>query len=126
MNPKRNSKMIERARDLRKGATKQERRLWYEFLREYPIHFRRQAIFDHYIVDFYCADAKLIVELDGSQHYEAIEKAYDEHRTAVLNQYGCQVLRFSNLDVDDAFSSVCEMIDLTVRQRLKNNRLDES
>ena len=102
--------------------TKEERHLWYDFLRSYPIKFLRQKILGKYIVDFYCAEAKLIVELDGSQHYEIREMEYDTERTVYLEQYGIQVLRIPNNEVNQNFSGVCEYIDLAVRQSLSQLR----
>ena len=102
--------------------TKEERHLWYDFLRSYPIKFLRQKVLGKYIVDFYCAEAKLIVELDGSQHYETREVEYDTERTVYLEQYGIQVLRIPNNEVNQNFSGVCEYIDLAVRQSLSQLR----
>ena len=97
--------------------TKEEAHLWYQFLCRYPLRFRRQYIIGSYIADFYCHKAKLVVELDGAQHYSSEEIAYDKKRTEFMNRQGLQVLRFSNLDVMRRFSGVCEQIDQTVRQR---------
>ena len=98
--------------------TKEERRLWYEYLSGYPYRFRRQVTFGYYILDFYCAAAKLAVELDGSQHYaeEGLQK--DAKRTHFLEENGIAVLRFSNLDVTKNLSGVCQQIDLIVQQRI--------
>ena len=90
--------------------TKEERHLWYDFLRTCPEKFTRQKIVQQYILDFYCDKAKLAVELDGSQHYEAEGLAYDAVRTAALNLLGIRVLRFSNTDVKTNFRGVCEAI----------------
>ena len=116
---KHNGNLTSHAQALRKNMTKEERRLWYEYLRLYPHRFRRQVAFGNYILDFYCAAAKLAVELDGSQHYEDEGQAYDLRRTAYLNRIGIQVLRFSNLDVLRNLEGVCQAIDLTVAQRIK-------
>ena len=113
----RNNRLLENARSLRKNLTKEERRLWYDFLRGYPIPFRRQEIVGSYIADFYCSKAKLIVELDGSQHYDEEEMLYDQKRTAFFNGLGYRVLRFSNLDVLQNFRGVCEQIQLEVKGR---------
>ena len=113
-----NSKLTSRAQALRKNMTKEERRLWYEYLHDYPYRFRRQVTFGNYILDFYCAAAKLAVELDGSQHYEPAEQGYDERRTAYLNSLGIYVLRFSNLDVLRNLPGVCQSIDMTVQSRI--------
>ena len=92
--------------------------MWYDFLRTYPVKFLRQKVLGQYIVDFYSAEAKLMIELDGSQHYEdeGIEK--DAERTAYLEQYGLQVLRIPNNQVNQNFKGVCEYIDLIVKQSL--------
>ena len=114
-----NSKLTSRAQELRKNMTKEERRLWYEYLHNYPYRFRRQVTVGNYILDFYCAAAKLAVELDGSQHYEFSGQLYDAQRTADLNGLGIYVLRFSNLDVLKNLRGVCRQIDLVVSERLR-------
>ena len=103
------------AQELRKNMTKEERHLWYDFLRHYPVRFTRQKIIDHYIVDFYCAKAKLVLELDGSQHYSENALEMDAVRTAVLEQYGLTVIRIPNNEVNQNFQGVCQMIDLAVQ-----------
>ena len=110
------------AQELRKNQTKEEARLWYQFLRRYPLQFRRQHQIGSYIVDFYCAKAQLAIELDGSQHYQgdAIEK--DTARTAFLESLGLSVIRFSNADVNLRFQNVCSAIDLAVKDRI-NKRI---
>ena len=102
--------LIPRARQLRKEATPQERKLWYEFLRGCPMRFQRQKAIGPYIVDFYCHKGRLVVELDGGQHYQPDRQAYDRRRTAYLEGLGLMVLRFSNLDVSQRFDSVCQVI----------------
>ena len=104
--------------DLRKNMTKEERHLWYDFLKAYPVQFRRQYAIGCYIADFYCYKAKLVVELDGSQHFEPMGQAYDRKRTIFLESQGLQVLRFSNLDIWKHFDAVCEQIDLAVKKRM--------
>ncbi len=113
-----NTRLTPRAQELRKGMTKEERRLWYEYLRSYPRRFRRQVCFGSYILDFYWASAKLAVELDGSQHYEEASQRYDELRSAFFERNGIMVLRFSNLDVLQNLRGVCECIDRVVMERL--------
>ena len=113
-----NKKLTPRAQKLRKEMTKEERRLWYEYLRSYPYRFRRQVTFDHYILDFYCAAAKLAIELDGSQHYEPEGQVYDSRRTETLNRMGIAVLRFSNTDVLQNLSGVCQAIDMAIDERI--------
>ena len=110
--------ILRRSQQLRKNMTKEERHLWYDFLKTYSVQFKRQVPFENYIVDFYCYQAKLIVELDGSQHYEPEEMECDRKRTAYLEGLGMAVLRISNLDVLKNFSGVCEQIDLAVKNRV--------
>ena len=98
--------ILRRSQLLRKNMTKEERHLWYDFLKEYPVQFKRQVPFDNYIVDFYCFRAKLVVELDGSQHCEPEGLAYEQKRTAYLESKGLTVLRVSNLDVMRNFHAV--------------------
>ena len=97
--------------------TKEEAHLWYQFLCRYPYRFRRQYVIGNYIVDFYCHQAKLVVELDGSQHYTPEEMKYDQKRTAYLESLGLKVIRFSNLDVIHNFRAVCEAIYQNVEAR---------
>ena len=113
----RNEKLKKQSQNLRKNQTKEENLLWYNFLRKYPKTFRRQYVIGNYIVDFYCHQAKLVVELDGSQHYFSQAMEYDKIRTAFLESMGLRVLRFSNLEVLKNFRSVCEMIDMTVKEQ---------
>ncbi len=87
--------------------TKEERRLWYDFLKQVPITVNRQKVIGHYIVDFYCASAKLVIELDGSQHYETEGTAADQERDHALNQLGITVVRYSNRDINRNFDGVC-------------------
>jgi len=113
----RNQNLKSNARILRKQMTKEEAKLWYQFLCRYPYRFRRQYIIGQYIVDFYCHQAKLVIELDGSQHYDSKGQAEDRVRTANLEAYGLKVIRFSNLDVLRKFTEVCDRIDMEVRNR---------
>ena len=122
MDYKHNKALVPNAKNLRKNLTKEERRLWYDYLRTYPVKFLRQKIIGKYIVDFYCAKAKLIVELDGSQHYEEKGMECDAERTAFLEQYGIRVLRIPNNEVNKNLSGVCEYIDLAVKQSLSQLR----
>lgn len=103
-------RLIEHAKTLRKEMTPQERHLWYDFLRAYPLRFQRQKAIGAYIVDFYCHSAKVVVELDGSQHYEEEGKERDRQRDETLRSYGLTVLRFSNLEIHQQFDAVCEKI----------------
>ena len=98
--------------------TKEEKHLWYDFLKDYPIRFTRQKILGKYIADFYCAKAKIVVELDGSQHFMEEGLRHDEARTTFLEQYGIAVLRITNAEITNNFSVVCQYIDIKVKQSL--------
>ena len=116
--PKDNSQ-LENARRLRREMTPHERKLWYLFLRKYPVKIYKQRIIGRFIMDFYCASAKLIIEVDGSQHYEPQAMVYDAERSAFLSDLGLEALRFSNREIDRDFRGVCEQIDLTIQNRLQ-------
>ncbi|MBR3505059.1 MAG: endonuclease domain-containing protein [Clostridia bacterium] len=118
----RNNALMENARKLRKAMTKEERHLWYDFLRLYPVRFRRQEILGNYIADFFCSSARIVIELDGSQHYGAEGEMRDKKRTADLNAMGYEVIRFSNLDVMRNFDGVCSEIDSIIRKKIKTRR----
>ena len=113
-----NNQLLERARNLRKNMTPQERKLWYEFLRSYPIKIYKQRPIGIFIADFFCAKAKLIVEIDGSQHYTDEGMNKDKLRTEFFTQYGIKVIRFSNYDVDTNFYGVCTQIDIEIKNSL--------
>jgi len=110
--------LTETARELRKNMTPQERHLWYDFLKNYPVRFYRQRPIGSYIADFYCARLKLIIEIDGSQHYTEEVKNYDDNRTKAFNRFGIDVIRFSNYDVNTNFEGVCTEIDKEISKRL--------
>jgi len=117
----RNSLLNHNAKTLRKKMTKEETQLWYQYLCQCKYRFRRQYVIGNYIVDFYCHQAKLVIELDGSQHCEPKEKEYDQKRTEYLEAQGLKVLRFSNLDVMRQFRNVCQVIYETVEARTAQN-----
>ena len=119
MQRKQNKEIVSTARMLRKNMTKEEKHLWYDFLRTYPVRFLRQKVLGKYIVDFYCAEAKLVVELDGSGHYTESGKQYDKERTVFLEEYGLTVIRISNLEIHNNFRGVCDYIHHTVEQSLR-------
>ena len=98
--------------------TKEEKHLWYDFLCTYPVRFFRQKVLGKYIADFYCAKAKLVIELDGSGHYTDEGKKYDEERTTFLEEYGVTVVRIPNEEIQKNFQEVCEYIDHLISQRL--------
>ena len=116
---KKNNKLLENARSLRRDMTRQEKHLWYDFLQHYPVKIYKQRIIDNFIADFYCHKARLVIELDGSQHYTHEGKSYDEARTEIINQYGIKVIRYSNLDIDGKFNGVCFEIDKIIHERIK-------
>ena len=122
MQSKHNQQLVPFAKQLRKEMTKEERHLWYDFLRSYPVLFSRQKVLGKYIADFYSAEAKLVIELDGSQHYEDINAEKDAERTAFLEGYGLTVIRLHNNEVMRNFRGVCEHIDDAVRQSLSQLR----
>ena len=107
MNQTNNPKLKRNAQKLRREMTKEERHLWYDFLKQLPVTVNRQKVIGHYIVDFYCASAKLGIELDGSQHYEDEGAAADQERDNALNQRGSTIVRYSNNDVNRNFDGVC-------------------
>ena len=113
----RNKNLTSLSQNLRKNQTKEENLLWFRFLKNYPVQFRRQYVIGEYIVDFFCHKAKLIVEFDGGGHYEPEQIKRDILRTEYLSSQGLKVLRFTNLDIQKNFHSACEEIDKQVKQR---------
>ena len=122
MQYKHNPKLTSNAKELRKNMTKEERHLWYDFLKTYPIRFSRQKVLGKYIVDFYSAEAKIVIELDGSQHYDLENQIKDKERTDFLKQYGLRIIRLPNNEVMNNFMGVCEYIDAAVKQSLSQLR----
>jgi len=122
MQYKHNPDLVSYAKQLRKSMTKEERHLWYDFLRRYPVRFLRQKILGKYIVDFYCASAKLVIELDGSQHFDENNIVKDTERTSFLEKYGLKVIRIPNNQINTNFDGVCEFIDSEVKQSLSQLR----
>ena len=115
----RNKNLTHLSQTLRRNPTKEEALLWNCFLKKYPLQFRRQYVIGEYIVDFYCHKAKLVIELDGSGHYEPETMEKDQIRTQYLESLELIVLRFTNLEIKKYFTAVCEKIDLTVQQRME-------
>ena len=113
-----NKANIPLAKNLRKNMTPWEQKLWYKFLRNYSIRFQRQKALGNYIADFYCAKARLVIELDGGGHYSAEQIKKDEARTRELENMNLTVLRICNLDIDRNFSGVCNYIDMRVKKSL--------
>ena len=118
MQPKHNKQLVPFAKQLRKEMTKEERHLWYDFLREYPVRFTRQKVLGKFIADFYSAEAKIVIELDGSQHWDNRNVERDAQRTAFLENYGLKVIRIPNNEVTSNFRGVCEYIDRVVKQSM--------
>ena len=116
---KHNPNLTTYAQNLRKNLTKEEKELWYKFLRNYPVQFRRQVTVGNYILDFYCAYAKLAIEVDGSQHFTEDGKRCDEKRTAYLDKLGIRVLRYTNWNVMTNLRNVCHNIDMEVYKRIQ-------
>ena len=116
MNYKHNPDLTNTAKALRKNMTEQERKLWYCFLRDYPVRFLRQKVIDDYIVDFYCAKASLVIELDGSQHFEEAAQEYDRKRSEALEKRGLRIVRIPNNEVNENFSGVCEYIEKLIEK----------
>ena len=106
----RNSNLLPNAKELRRNMTKEERHLWYDCLRYCSPRFRRQEIIGNYIADFFCYEARLVIELDGSQHYDPENIQSDQLRTHYFQSLGLTVMRFSNIDVNNHFSGVCQSI----------------
>jgi len=121
MDRKHNKSLIPYAKELRKNMTKEERHLWYDFLREYPVRFSRQKIIGKYIVDFYSKKAKMIIELDGSQHFEESGLKYDSLRDNYLAEYGLKIIRIPNNEINDNFYGVCEYLDKKIKQSLSQS-----
>ena len=116
-----NSKNIKTAQTLRRNATPQEKQLWYDFLAEYSVRFQRQKAIGNFIVDFYCAKARLVVELDGGGHFLPQEIQKDLQRTTDLQNKGLTVIRICNNDIYNNFEGVCLYIDKVVKQNLASN-----
>lgn len=115
-----NKDLIRVAKNLRSNMTKEEKHLWYDYLKNYKVRFSRQKILGKYVADFYCAKANLVIELDGSQHYQEEELDYDKARTEYLSKFNMKVVRIPNNEVNKNFDGVCRYIDMTVQQNLKN------
>ena len=126
MDRKHNTELTANARTLRKNLTKEERHLWYDFLKSYPVRFLRQKVIDNYIVDFYCHSARLIIELDGSQHYEENGLLKDKIRTERIEQRNLTVIRIPNNEVNKNFEGVCQYIDIAVIESLRQSSTDTS
>ncbi len=126
MDRKHNTNLATNAKTLRKNMTKEERHLWYDFLKKYPVRFLRQKVIDNYIVDFYCHSARLIIELDGSQHYEEKGLLKDKIRTERIEKRNLTVVGIPNNEVNRNFEGVCQYIDNAVKESLRQSSTDTS
>ncbi|WP_454968932.1 endonuclease domain-containing protein [Eubacterium sp.] len=117
-----NKKLVSNAKELRKNMTKEERHLWYDYLRNKDLRFVRQKIIGNYIVDFYCAKANLVIEIDGSQHFEKEAIRYDTERTKYLEELGLFVVRIPNNEINTNFGGVCEYLDKIILKSLSHLR----
>ncbi len=117
--------LIPFAKELRKNATPWERKLWYYFLKDYPVRFQRQKVIGDCIVDFYCHKAALVIELDGGGHFTPQQQNHDRRRTEKLELYNLKILRFVNSDVDNNFYEVCSLIDREVNSRIVGGELPQ-
>jgi len=115
---KHNKSLTHTARELRKNMTPQEKKIWYQFLRDYPVRILRQKVIARFIADFYCKQAKLVIEIDGGQHNSEGEFAKDRERTKIIEGFGLEVIRFSNDDIDNDFERVCHVLDKEISDRL--------
>lgn len=122
MERKYNKSLITNAKSLRRNMTAEERHLWFDFLKSYPIKFRRQAVINKYIADFYCPQAKLVIEVDGSQHFEDKGIMHDKIRTEFLALYGLTVIRIPNNLINKEFNGVCEYIDNYIKELYKTKQ----
>ncbi len=116
-----NKNNVKIAKILRKNATVWENTLWYKYLKDYPVRFQRQKSIGNFIVDFYCAKARLVVELDGGGHFLPQEIQKDLQRTTELQKQGLCVIRICNNDIDNNFEGVCLYIDKVVKQNMAKN-----
>ena len=119
MNKTNNKKLTSISQTLRRNMTAEERHLWYDFLKTLPVTVHRQKVIGNYVVDFYCAAIKTVIEIDGSQHYFKKGIESDKERDEYLSRLGIKVLRYSNLDIRRNFKGVCEYIDSVVKSKLK-------
>ena len=110
MNNLYNKKLTSNSRQLRNNMTKEEKHLWFDFLKRLPINIHKQKVIGNYIVDFYVASCNVVIEVDGSQHYEESNKEKDIERDSYMNSHRIKVLRYSNYDVNYHFDRVCEDI----------------
>ena len=117
---KHNPLLTPNAQELRKNMTKQEKHLWYDFLRHFPVKILRQKVIGSYIADFYCAKANLVIEIDGSQHFTEDGKQYDIIREEFMRNFGIITIRYTNNEIDRQFDAVCRDIETHIKNRVEN------
>lgn len=117
---KHNAQIVSLAKNLRKGMTKEEKHLWYDFLRMHSARFSRQKVLGNFIADFYSAKAALVIEIDGSQHYTTESQLQDTQRTTYLENYGLKVIRIPNNQINQNFEGVCEYLNLEIQARMRS------
>ena len=122
MERKHNKMLTENAKILRNNMTKEEKHLWYDYLKKCPVKFSRQKVLGRYIADFYSAKAKIVIELDGAQHFEKENRIYDEKRTEFLEQYGLKIIRIPNGEINTNFEGICRYLDEQIEQSLSQLR----
>ena len=122
MERKHNKNLTENAKFLRNNMTKEEKNLWYDYFKNCSVRFSRQKVLGKYIADFYSAEAKLVIELDGSQHFEKENRIYDEKRTEFLEQYGIKIIRIPNSEINNNFEGICRYLDKQIEQSLSQLR----
>ena len=115
-----NERLTENSQRLRKEMTKEERHLWFDFLKDLPITVNRQKVIGRYVVDFYCAEADLVIELDGSQHFEQDGLTDDKKRDEYLRLKGLEVVRYPNNQINEDFEAVC----VDILNRVEKSSLD--
>ena len=116
-----NKDKVHFSRTLRKNMTTCEKKLWYHYLRNYPLKFRRQKIIGEYIADFYCAKAHLVIEVDGGSHISPQAVINENYRTRYLEDKGIKVLILTNQEIETDFYGICELIDKTVHLQTDKN-----
>jgi very-short-patch-repair endonuclease len=113
-----NHDLIEKAKELRENMTPEENKLWYKFLRNYPLRFLRQKVIDDYILDFYCSKVRLDIEIDGNQHLSVANREHDAVRAGKLSQFGITTIRFFNDQINLNFPEVCRQIESKINELL--------
>lgn len=117
------NKLTDFSQNLRKNMTKEEKHLWYDYLKRLPITVNRQKVIGEYIVDFYISEARIVIELDGSQHYSKEGEQSDRKRDDYLRRIGIKVLRYTNRQIHEEFDDVCNDIERKIEDSIKDKKL---